>query len=232
MLRIKKIFFLIIFTCFLFFVLAIPPVYKLKFDNSAKSAKDWVPFDKISINLIEAVLASEDANFFRHHGFDFREILISFKVNWEAKSYIRGASTITQQLVRLEYLSSEKTVFRKVRELLGAVVLELLIDKKSIFENYINKVTFGPSIVGINKASSSYFDTDVELLSINQSILLVLLIPRPNVRFKLIENRFLSPDMQRRFKNIANALLVKGVITNEQFQSVIATGDFGSPLKN
>ena len=103
----------------------------------------WTRSSEVSKFLIFAIISAEDARFYEHRGIDLLSIRNSIYSNLSAGKIVRGASTITQQVVRLALLSREKSYLRKLREIWGALLLELLIDKEHILEWYLNMVNFG-----------------------------------------------------------------------------------------
>jgi len=103
----------------------------------------WVAYERISSHLKRAVLVTEDAAFFGHEGIDFDELEKSFELNWKKGQFLRGGSTITQQLAKNLYLSPSKNPMRKFREFLIARRLEAELSKRRIFEIYLNVIEWG-----------------------------------------------------------------------------------------
>ena len=124
----------------------------------------WVTFEKIPQLLKDAVRITEDAGFYQHKGVDFTELKIALKKNWEKGKFVRGASTITQQLAKNLYLSTDKSVIRKIKEYLIARRLETHLKKNRIFSLYLNVIEFGPGLFGVQAASQYYFNKDVSRL--------------------------------------------------------------------
>ena len=116
--------------------------------------------------MINAVIAVEDNRFYSHHGIDFRGILRALYVNITNLDYKQGGSTITQQLAKLIFFNSEKSIIRKVRELFITFKLEALLDKEEILSLYLNRPYFGVGNYGIKSATNSYFNKDPIDLSI------------------------------------------------------------------
>lgn len=139
----------------------------------------WVRFRTIPKLLKQTVRISEDAAFYQHSGVDFDELQASFKRNWIEGRYSRGGSTITQQLAKNLYLSSEKSLVRKAKEYLIARRLEKHLTKYRIFHLYLNLIEFGPGIFGVQAASRRYFGCNVQDLSLEQIIRLTAVIPKP-----------------------------------------------------
>jgi len=139
----------------------------------------WVPLGHISPNLQRAVLVSEDASFYQHHGFDWDGLQVAFNRNWETGSLQRGGSTLTQQLAKNLYLSSEKSLFRKAHEALLAWELERRLRKKRILELYLNVVEWGPGVFGAEEASRYHFGKSARDLSAEEAALLAVMLPSP-----------------------------------------------------
>jgi monofunctional biosynthetic peptidoglycan transglycosylase len=117
----------------------------------------WVPYSRISPMLKRAVIVTEDAAFFDHDGIDMEEIKASLERNWEEGQFLRGGSTITQQLAKNLYLSPSRNPMRKVKELFIARRLEAALTKQRIFEIYLNMIEWGDGIFGCESAARIYF---------------------------------------------------------------------------
>lgn len=141
--------------------------------------QEWVTFDRIPGLFKTAVRVSEDANFYFHKGIDFVEIREAVKANLRKGRAARGGSTITQQLAKNLYLSTDKSLFRKAREVLIARRLERTLSKDRIFFLYLNVIEFGPGTFGVQAAARRYFDCDVGSLNLEQILRLTAVIPRP-----------------------------------------------------
>jgi monofunctional biosynthetic peptidoglycan transglycosylase len=144
-----------------------------------KIFQKWVRFKEIPDLLKQSVRISEDASFYFHDGVDLYELEQAVKTNLEEGYFKRGASTITQQLAKNLYLTTERSLFRKVRELFIARRLEATLSKYRIFHLYLNVIEFGPSIYGVGAASSSYFNKDISELTPEEIIRLTAVIPKP-----------------------------------------------------
>src|SRR5262249_37785788 len=102
-----------------------------------------------------------------------------FLINWQSGRYVRGGSTLTQQLAKNVYLNSNKSLWRKLKELILTVQIEDLYDKNTILEKYLNVVEFGPDIYGINRAARFYFDKPASSLNALEGAYLAHLLPNP-----------------------------------------------------
>ena len=166
-----------------------------------KREQSWVPLDKISANLQRAVLAGEDTNFVYHHGFDYQAIQKAFEqaqreAAKEAKKegedddwlpslpeFKRGGSTISQQLAKNLYLSTQRSFVRKGQEAVVTVMLERTLTKKRILEVYLNVIEWGDGIYGAEAAAQHYFHKPASSLSLNEAAFLSAMIPNPRTVF-------------------------------------------------
>ena len=208
----------------------IPPAGKVRVAVGPKE-KGWTPIRGVSRHSVFALVVAEDQRFFDHWGLDPVEIWHSLEVNMRRGGYVRGASTITQQVVRNALLDRDKNLWRKFREALGAFLLELIASKDEIMEWYVNLVELGTGVYGIKQGAQVYFQTRPDLLTINQSIHLALVLPSPNVRAKALRVRQLSPKGRYRFAHLLVQLRNNGYITQSQWEQSMATGNFGSPIE-
>jgi monofunctional glycosyltransferase len=139
----------------------------------------WVPYSRISPMLRRAVIVTEDAAFFDHDGIDLDEIKASLEKNWEEGQFLRGASTITQQLAKNLYLSPSRNPIRKVKELLITRRLEAALTKQRIFEIYLNVIEWGDGIFGCEAAARAYFGKACANLDIQEAALMAGAIINP-----------------------------------------------------
>ncbi len=139
----------------------------------------WVPYNQISANLRRAVIVTEDAAFYDHDGIDLTELKASLEKNWEEGQFLRGGSTITQQLAKNLYLSPSRNPMRKVTELLIARRLEAALTKRRIFEIYLNMIEWGDGIFGCEAAARAYFGGPCASLTVEQAALLAGAIINP-----------------------------------------------------
>jgi monofunctional biosynthetic peptidoglycan transglycosylase len=141
----------------------------------------WVPYRSISPILRRAVIVTEDAAFFDHDGIDLDEIKASFERNWEEGQFLRGGSTITQQLAKNLYLSPSRNPMRKVKELLITRRLEAALTKQRIFEIYLNMIEWGDGIFGCEAGARAYFAKPCANLSTEEAALMAGAIINPVV---------------------------------------------------
>jgi monofunctional biosynthetic peptidoglycan transglycosylase len=147
----------------------------------------WVPYEKISGNLKRAVLVSEDDIFFQHMGVRVEDMKKAWTKNSQlnqqgsgkSKTALRGGSTITQQLAKNLFLSSEQNYFRKAQELIITGLLEVMLPKQRLYEIYLNSVEWGEGIFGIGAASQHYYGIKPASLNREQAAALASALPAP-----------------------------------------------------
>lgn len=139
----------------------------------------WVPLSRISPHLRQAVVAAEDAAFFSHEGFDWEGIKDAALYNLEKGEFKRGGSTITQQLAKNLYLSSERSIFRKAHEALITRSLEHHLSKERILEIYLNVAEWGNGVYGAEAASRHHFKKSAHDLTPEEAAWLAAILPSP-----------------------------------------------------
>lgn len=139
-----------------------------------------VPLSQISPEMQNAILAAEDKDFFKHGGVDPVGIARAAWIDIRGGDGVHGGSTLTQQYVKLTYLSSERTFQRKLKEAILSVKLEQQLSKKQIFERYLNLVYFGRGAYGVQAAAQSYFDVDASKLTLPQAAFLAGIVRNPS----------------------------------------------------
>jgi len=139
-----------------------------------------VKLKDVSPRVIDAILAVEDNNFYRHKGVNVRSMVRAFRSNVDQGSVSQGGSTITQQVVKNSVVGNQRTLSRKLREAFLATELEKQMSKDQILERYLNSVYFGNNAYGVQAAAKTYFDKDVKDLDWSEGALLAALISNPN----------------------------------------------------
>jgi len=138
----------------------------------------FIPLDQISRDLQHAVIAAEDARFYQHHGFDWQEIQIAAEDDLEGER-TRGASTITQQLVKNLFFGTGRSFVRKGAEATLVPVAEFVLGKRRILEIYLNVVEWGPGVYGAESASRYYDETAARNIGRQQAARLAAILPAP-----------------------------------------------------
>lgn len=141
----------------------------------------WLPYEKISPNLRQAVVVAEDDTFFAHNGFDWKALKLALTRNLRDRAFTRGGSTITQQLVKNIYLTPDKNPFRKMREWIITYQMEKTLSKRRILELYLNVVEWGEGIYGAEAAARHYFSKSAASLDPSQAAYLAAILPNPQL---------------------------------------------------
>ena len=152
----------------------------LLYDIYGEEKRETVSFDKISDNLKHAVISSEDARFYQHGAVDFLGIFRAVLVDLTSQSKSQGGSTLTQQLIRSVYLTNQKSISRKIKEIVLSIELEQRYSKDQILDWYLNEIPFGENAYGAEAASQTYFSKPASDLTIAESALLTAIIPAPS----------------------------------------------------
>ncbi|MDO8263936.1 MAG: monofunctional biosynthetic peptidoglycan transglycosylase [Gallionella sp.] len=139
----------------------------------------WVPYSKISNHLKRALIAAEDATFVDHEGFDWEGIQKAYEKNLKKGRIVAGGSTISQQLAKNLFLSTKRTPWRKAEEAVITVMLEAVMDKRRIFEIYLNVIEWGNGVFGAEAAARHYYRTGAANLSAEQAAKLAAMVPNP-----------------------------------------------------
>ena len=146
----------------------------------AANERSYVELENVPEPVVQAFIAAEDQRFYQHSGYDVKRIFGALWHDLRTLSFSQGASTITQQLIKLTHLTSDKTISRKVQEIVLARQLEKQLSKNEILEAYLNTVYFGHGAYGIGAAADAYFDKDVDELTVAEGALLAGIIKSPS----------------------------------------------------
>lgn len=177
---------------------------------------EWVALEDISPELINAVLSTEDKNFYKHHGFDYLRIIKAMYLNLKSGSIVQGASTISQQYIKNMYLDFDKTWERKIEEAFLTLRLEVHYSKDEILEGYLNTINFGQGNYGIENASQYYFNKSAKDLTMEESIILAG-IPKAPSKYNPVTNYDASIN---RAKVIANVMLNNETIDQDTYDKL------------
>jgi len=145
----------------------------------AKLRHKWVPYNRISSNLKRAVVVAEDSKFVMHEGFDWDGIQKAYEKNLKKGRVVAGGSTISQQLAKNLFLSTQRTPWRKLQEAVITLMLEKMMSKRRILEIYLNVIEWGNGVFGAEAAARHYYGTSAANLSAWQSAKLAAIIPNP-----------------------------------------------------
>ena len=156
----------------------------------------FIPLSQISPDFQHAVISAEDARFYRHHGFDWQAIEIDAKEDMDG-GRVRGASTLTQQLVKNLFFGTGRSVLRKGAETTLVPVAEFVLGKRRILELYLNEVEWGPGIYGADAASHYYYGTAARNINREQGARLAAILPAPLRRRPERMNRYSASVLER-----------------------------------
>jgi hypothetical protein len=195
-------------------------------------SSNWHRVRAMSPFLVHAVIAHEDASFLRHQGFAPWAIEEALKRNLKAGRYEVGASTITMQLAKNLFLRREKTLARKVQEVLLTWWLESALDKRDILELYLNVIEYGPGVYGIRHAASHYFGRAPSDLSPAESAFLATILPNPKRHAAEHADNALKPSTAVKMRRLLRHMAAKNRINTEAVEHGLAQVDafrFHSP---
>ncbi len=182
--------------------------------------RHWTPINRIPKEMVWSVIIAEDANFYEHGGMDVDAIKEAFKYNLEQRRMARGASTITQQLAKNLFLSREKTITRKLKEIYLTKRLEQTLSKDRIMELYLNVVELGPMVHGVGHGSRYYFGKSPAALTPRESAFLASMLPGPRIAYNPYRNL-------RKVLNRSNMILKRmrsaGIINHRQLEQALAS---------
>jgi monofunctional biosynthetic peptidoglycan transglycosylase len=148
-------------------------------DPKAQLKKQWINYEKISTHLKRAIIASEDAKFVDHEGFDWDGIQKAIEKNQQKGKIVAGGSTISQQLAKNLFLTPSKTPWRKAEEAVVTLMLETLWSKQRILEVYLNVIEWGSGVFGAEAAARHYYGVAASQLTAEQAAKLAGMVPNP-----------------------------------------------------
>lgn len=188
------------------------------FDLKKERPKYWVPLKQISKYGVGAIVLSEDWGFWNHQGIDANQIKIALKEMIESKRF-RGASTITQQMVKNVYLSEKKSLWRKVHEFILTQKVEQVMTKARILEIYLNCIEFGPGVYGIKDASYHYFKKAPSNLTPKEGAFLAMLLPSPKRYYISYKKKRLTNFARKRIGEILVKMRMGKTISPAQYRA-------------
>ena len=190
---------------------------KLLASIHGEANREVVPLDKISPHLKRAVLASEDADFYFHHGINPKGVGRAVVTNWVAGGVREGGSTITMQLVKNLFLSQRREFTRKIAEAVLAIRLEQILTKDQVLEMYLNQVYWGHNNYGVQTAARSYFNKSAEYLTLGESAMMAGLIQAPEEY-----SPFVSMEKAKyQQKEVLGRMLTLGWITQKEYDDAL-----------
>lgn len=196
----------------------IPKELEMDYEVRPGRPKSWVKLAEISKAGKWAIVLSEDWAFYEHEGVDVEQLKIAVKDMMKEKRF-RGASTISQQMVKNVYLSNSRTLWRKLNEYALTYKAEKALEKQRILEIYLNVIEFGPGIYGIRKASNHYFNKHPSALTPREAAFLAMLLPSPKKYYVSFKRKELTKFALARIKGILTKLRMAHVISPEEYQA-------------
>jgi len=178
-----------------------------KKDPKAQLQFEWVPYQKISVNLKRAIIAAEDAKFLDHDGFDWEAIQRAASKNLKRGRVVAGGSTISQQLSKNLFLSPRRTPWRKLQETAITVMIETVMSKRRILEIYLNVIEWGNGVFGADAAARHYYRTSALALSADQSAWLAAIVPNP----RYYDRVGTTPALERKEEIIRSRMYLSAV---------------------
>jgi len=190
--------------------------------ENKKTVHRWVSIKETSRDLLYAIVMSEDSKFFEHSGVNFDAIAESMLKNIKKGRYAYGASTISQQVVKNLFLTREKTIFRKLKEVIITMDLEARFKKNEILELYLNLAEFGPDLYGVDAASRRMFSRKASELNAAEGAFLALMLPSPRRNYySIFENKNLTRKRKEKIKRILKDMLFFEFISPEQYHAYL-----------
>jgi len=187
---------------------------------------EYTPLNRISPYLKWAIITSEDGSYYSHRGFDLDGIRYALACNLRERRFARGGSTITQQLIKNLYLNQDKNIARKAEEMLMVWMIEntAAVSKDRMLEIYLNIIEWGPDVYGIAEAASYYFNKKPNELTLQESLFLAYIVPRPTkFKYLFVGQYRLKPFLYQNFADVAGKMLQRGLITENDFQTIDST---------
>ncbi|MBY0414056.1 MAG: monofunctional biosynthetic peptidoglycan transglycosylase, partial [Bdellovibrionales bacterium] len=195
-----------------------PNDFKVKYTQVTTMPGDWVPLNKISKRLRGAIISSEDGKFYSHPGYDIEELQDAINDGVvKQKKKVRGASTITQQLIKNLYFQTDRSLWRKTKEMGLTLLIEDRVEKDKILETYLNVIEYGEGLYGIKNAAQFYFKKDPANLNARESAFLAMLLPSPKRYAQSFRKKQLTAFASRIIHSILFKMLQGGYIGVEEY---------------
>lgn len=194
---------------------------KQKVEFFKKKPIQWLSLNEISQQAIWPIIISEDWNFFLHHGIDVHQLKIVILDFWSSGEFKRGASTITQQVIKNLYLSSNRSFLRKINEIILAIYFDAFHDKKWILEIYFNLIELDKNIYGLKKGSQHYFNKPAAQLNFREGAFLAVMLPNPKSYSQSFRNKELTDYVSSQMNHILDKLVLAKIITDDQKNKII-----------
>ncbi|MBW2017221.1 MAG: PBP1A family penicillin-binding protein [Deltaproteobacteria bacterium] len=204
-------------------LLELEPEELMLFFGPEREQRRLISISQVPDHVLKAFLAAEDRRFYRHHGLDLRGIIRALYTDLRKGKIAQGGSTITQQLAKNYFLTPERTLRRKLKEMLMALVIELMYDKDEILEIYLNEIYFGQkgsvAVNGLGEAALFYFGKPVEELSLEEGAAIAGLVRAPNLYSPYISRK----RCKARRDTVLKQMFTQGWISREEYQRAVTS---------
>lgn len=190
---------------------------------TSRESHRWTSLENVSPYLAKAITTNEDGSFYKHKGFSWYQVKKTIEKNLKERRFVRGASTVSMQLIKNVFLSSEKTISRKLQEVFLTYAMEEVVEvpKDRILEIYLNIIEWGPHTYGIRGAARHYFGKRPKELSLAESVFLISIIPGPRKYHKYYKSGGISDAWWDRMKRLLGSMLDRNKITQEEYDDAI-----------
>lgn len=189
-------------------------------------SKNYARLNQISPYVKKAVITTEDSLFYQHKGFDWESIEYSLRQNIEKGKYVRGGSTITQQLAKNMFLYRTKSLTRKFLEALITRKIEKTLKKNEILEKYLNVAQFGKNIFGVKAASQFYFKKHPSELTLTESAFFAFLLPSPEKYSRSFFRKELTSFARKRMRQILFMMYSSKKVSEAEYQTALVQLDY------
>lgn len=176
----------------------------------------WVSYDELDEKLKMAFVISEDWSFYDHRGVDWAQVKKALEQHFRDGERLRGASTISQQLVKNLFLTHDRSLYRKISELMITRELEDKLSKQKILELYLNIIQYGEGLYGVEQAAQFYFKTSAKELNVREAAFLAMLLPSPVRYAQSYQDRKLTEYAEGTIASIIEKLRVQGTLSQEE----------------
>lgn len=201
----------------------------LLYDLGQNLRRTIVPFKDISDHIKKAIIAVEDKNFYSHGGFDIEALFRALWVDIKTLSLSQGGSTITQQVIKNSVLTADKTITRKLKEIILAIKLDGALSKDQILNIYLNEIPFGGNLYGVEEASQNFFRKPAKELSLAESAYLAAIINRPTYYSPYGSHK---KELENRKNFVLEEMLAQGLITEDEKNGATEEVVLFSPREN
>jgi monofunctional glycosyltransferase len=189
----------------------------------------WVELRDVSRDYLYSIVMSEDSTFFEHRGFNYEAMVNSLAENIREMRPAFGASTISQQVSKVLFLTSEKTITRKIREFFVTLDLENTYNKNQILEIYLNVAEFGPDIIGAQSAAMHYFNKPASQINAAEGAFIALMLPSPKRNhYAVFQNRNLTSSKRKKIARVLREMHYRELISESQYERYMSYNFFGS----